>query len=64
MAAAIAGTVTLTVWAVRVLARTLHLTADLLAEAADLADRARGRAEGQPAAASQPAAPVQPALTA
>jgi hypothetical protein len=59
--ATLAGSVTVAVVACRVVARILHLLADLLADVADLADRARGRGPIPP----QPAAPapLQPALT-
>jgi hypothetical protein len=59
--AALAGTVTVAVWSVRVIARILQLVAALMVDVADAADAARGRgpAKAQPAAT----APAQPTLT-
>jgi hypothetical protein len=58
--ATLAGSVTVALVACRVVARILHLIADLMTDAADLADRARGRGPttAQPAAP----APLQPTL--
>jgi hypothetical protein len=60
--ATIAGTVTVAVWSARVIARVLHLLAELLADMADAADMARGRT-AVPAAVQPPAPNPQPTLT-
>ena len=58
--AALAGTVTVAVWSLRVAARVLAILATLMAETADLADRARGRTAVP--AADDPAPTTDPQL--
>ena len=61
--ATLAGTVTVAVWSLRVAARLLAILAGLMVDAADLADRARGRTPTPPAADPAPTADPQLRLT-